>query len=121
MLTSYFDYLIADLIRIYYYLYPSSLPEKELNISLKELTQCKDIGEAKDFLINKQVDKVTYEGFDKQKKFFKDTLNIDIKEKEIDWAALNEAIERRNLIVHNNGLVNRRYIDNVRGVDSHSK
>lgn len=113
MLLSYFDYLISDLIRYFYRLFPGSLSDKELSITLNELKLCGDLTEAMDYIVNKEVDKVLYDNLEDQKKYFKNYLKIDVKEEIIDWNKIKEAIERRNIIVHNNSKINRRYLENV--------
>ena len=113
MLISYLDFLISDSIHFYYQTYPKSLSGKELSIALSELELCSDISEATDFIINKEVEKVTYKSLDDQIKYFENNLNIDCKKSIIGWSRIKEATERRNLIVHNNSRINRRYLTNV--------
>jgi len=114
MLLSYFDYLFSDLIHFYYRRYPNALIGKDLSISLEELKQCFTKEEAVDFILNKKVESVLFGNLKHQITFFKNDLNIDICEKIINWDFINEAIERRNLIVHNNGVVNRKYMNSIR-------
>jgi len=113
MLVSYFDFLISDLIHYFYQRYPESLSSKELSITLNELKLCNHLNEAMDYIINKEIDNVLYDSLEKQKKYFKNNLIIDIKENHICWDKIKEAMERRNLIVHNNSKINRRYLKNV--------
>ena len=113
MLVSYFDFLISDLIHYFYQRYPKSLSGKELSITLNELKLCGHLTEAMDYIVNKEVDKVLYDGLEGQKGYFKKFLKIDIKENIIHWDKINEAIERRNIIVHNNSKINRRYLKSV--------
>lgn len=113
MLISFFDYLLYDIIHCYYKMYPERLPDKDLSIHLSELKLCADRDEAIDVILNNKVDSIIGEGLRKQKLFFKNTLQIDLKAKIINWDIINEAVERRNIVVHNNSLVNRRYLRNV--------
>lgn len=113
MLISYFDFLISDLIHYFYKRYPESLSGKELSIKLNELILCDHLTEAIDYIVNKEVDSVLYDNFEKQKTYFKDYLKINIKENIIHWDIINEAIERRNIIVHNNSKINKRYLKSV--------
>jgi hypothetical protein len=112
-LVSYFDFLISDLIHYFYQRYPKSLSGKELSITLSELKLCDHLTEATDYIVNKEVDKVLYDSLECQKRYFKNFLKIDIKENIIYWDKINEAIERRNIIVHNNSKINRRYLKSV--------
>jgi hypothetical protein len=113
MLVSYFDFLISDLIHYFYQRYPESLSGKELSITLHELKLCDHLTEAMDYIVNKEADKVLYDSLESQKGYLKNYLKIDIKENIIYWDKINEAIERRNIIVHNNSKINRRYLKSV--------
>jgi len=113
MLICYFDFLVSDLIHYYYRIYPDSLSTKEMTLKLNELKSCGDIGEAIDYLVSKEIDRVLFESLKVQKKYFMETLHIDVRDKIIDWIRLEEATERRHIIVHNNGIINRRYIRNL--------
>ena len=112
MLISFFDYLPYDIIHCYYKMYTERLPD-DLVIHLSELKLCADLDEAIDLIINNKVDSIIRDGLKKQKAFFKDKLQIDLKEKIINWDIINEAIERRNVIVHNNSMVDKKYLRSV--------
>ncbi len=113
MLISFLDYLLYDIIHCYYKMYPESLSDKDLSINLSELRLCTDRDEAMDVILDKKVDSITRESLEQQKSFFKNNLKIDLKEEIINWFIINEAVERRNIIVHNNSIVNRRYLRSV--------
>ncbi len=113
MLVSYFDFLISDIIHFYYKLHPEGLSGKDLSITLNELKICSDHEEAIDVILNKKVDSILYGNLESQKIYFKNELQIDLREKIINWDIISEAVERRNIIVHNDSVVNRRYLRNV--------
>lgn len=113
MLIGYFDFLISDLIHCFYQMYPESLTGKELSITLSELNLCNDLSEAVDYVVNREVDKVVYDNLESQKRYFARYLKIDTKESIIHWNKINEAVERRHIIVHNNSIINRRYLKNI--------
>jgi len=113
ILICYFEYLISDLIHFYFQTYPESLSGKELNLSLGELKQCSDLDEAVDILINKEVENVLYMNLQGQRKYLKDKLKVDMQEDLINWSRIDEAVERRNIIVHNDSKINKRYLKNV--------
>jgi len=113
ILISHFDFLISDLIRYYHRTYPDNLSGKEVSISFNELKAFDDIPEVLDYLINKEVEKILYSNLEDQKKYFKTYLKVDLKESIIPWNRINEATERRHIIVHNNDIINRRYLKNA--------
>lgn len=115
LLTAFLDYLIHDVIHCYYKMYPESLPDrdKELSISLSDLKLCSDRDEAIDIIIDKKVDSILYGNLTSQKTFIKEQLHLDIGESIVKWDIINESIERRNIIVHNDCIVNKRYLRSV--------
>lgn len=113
MLICYFDFLLSDLIRQYYILYPESIYGKDLKLSLSELKDFNYIDDAIDFVIDKEIDRVLFYSLKKQKQYFKESLNIDLKTDLINWGKINEAVERRNIIVHNDSKINKRYLNNI--------
>ena len=117
MLISYFDYLMSDIIWCYYKMFPGALSDKsgkELSISLDDLKRCDDKDEAVDYILSRKVDSVLYRNLNNQLNFFSSEFNIGLNKGIVKWNAINEAVERRNLVVHNSGIVNRRYINNVK-------
>jgi len=116
ILLSYFDYLISDIIHYHYRLHPDALAGKELTITLDDLRQCSDRDEAIELILEKKVESVLFRSLSGQLLFIEKDLAIDINRTAIRWDIVNEAIERRNLLVHNDGLVNRRYKRNVKGL-----
>ncbi len=113
MLISYFDFLIADLVHYYYQKYPGSLTGRDIGIKLAELRMFDDLDDAIEFVLDKEIDSILYGNLESQKNYFKNILKIDLNDEAINWSKINEAIERRNIIVHNKSLVNRRYLKNV--------
>ena len=114
MCISYFDYLVSDIIHWHYTIHPEALSGKEY-ITLSELKQCNDRDEAIELIMNKKADSILFGRLDSQISIFKNEIKIDLNETIVDWDMINEAVEKRNLVVHNNGYVNRRYINNTKG------
>ena len=114
MLISYFDYLMSDIIWCYYKMFPGALSGKELSISFDDLNRCGDKDEAVDYILSRKVDSVLYGNLNNQLNFFSSEFKIGLNKGIVKWDAINEAVERRNLVVHNSGIVNRRYINNVK-------
>lgn len=115
LLMAFFNYLIHDVIHCYYRTYPESLSDrdKELSISLSDLRLCADRDEAVDMIVDKKMDSILYGNLASQKTFLKEQLHIDIGESIVNWDVINEFVERRNVIVHNDCIANRRYLRSV--------
>jgi len=64
-------------------------------------------------VINKRIESILYGNLEAQKDYLKRDLKIDLKENIVNWDLINEAVERRNIIIHNNGEINRRYLGSI--------
>jgi len=114
MLISYFDFLIGDLVGNYHKKYPNKLLNADIKINLKDLVELENIDEAISFVINNEVDTLLRQSLEEKKKYLKDKLNLDINEEIINWDFVNEAVNIRNIIVHNNSRVNKQYLRNIK-------
>jgi hypothetical protein len=120
MMIAYLDFLISDILHCYYEKYPKVLDD-DMVLNLGELKQCADIKEAIQILIDKKVESVLFKNFNNQKMFFEDKLKIRTEDKIINWGLINEACQRRNILAHNNGIVNKRYLKNVTELPAYNK
>ena len=112
MLISYLDFLISDLIHFYFQSFPESV-SNDLSIKLGDLILCSNLEDAIRNISSEEIDKILFNNLNYQKKFFKEKFKIDLKENIIKWDLINEAIERRNIIIHNNCKVNKRYLNSI--------
>lgn len=118
-LNNYFESLFSDLLTYYFKNYPGLLTEKKISISLSDLTKYSSIEEANDDLIIREIENLLLElNFEELKRYFRDTLKIPLEEKTIDWERINEIRERRHIIVHNNSIVNKKYINRSNNLDN---
>jgi hypothetical protein len=111
MMIASLDFLISDILHCYFEKYPQALND-DMVLSLGDLKKCNDINEAIHILIDQKVEAVLFKNFTKQIMYFENELKITAN-KIISWDLINEAYQRRNILVHNNGIVNRRYLKSV--------
>lgn len=121
LLVCYFDNLCADLFKFRYNKIPKSLTGKELKIHLDELKTCGTIKEAVELLIDMKVDELLKPNLRERKSIIQNELNICICEDIINWDILYEAIARRNIIVHNNNIINKRYLKIINDLSNYRK
>jgi hypothetical protein len=119
LLVSYFDFLLSDLIHWYYHKYPEALGDKAL-LTFGELRECSSIDEAIDCLVSKKVESVSFKSFTDQISFFKNELKVPLQEDMTIWPPIQEIILRRNILVHNDGIVNSRYIKGITALHAQS-
>jgi len=86
---------------------------KELSITLNELKSLENVEEAINHIVSKEVERILYENFDKQKNYLNSFMKIDTQDELLQWNVIQEGIERRNIVVHNDSKINRRYLSSV--------
>jgi len=112
--TGFFEVLLSDIATIFYQATPAALAGDDKVISFNELKSFQSISEATEHIEARRVDDLlrnSIEDWDAfLKRNFKVTLDGVIHDRLPDWL---EVFERRNLLVHKDGLVDTRYVRNV--------
>ena len=109
-LNNYFEFLFADLLTYYFINNKNQIEEKNISISLSELKNYSTIDEAYNEILFKEVEKLLIDlNFEEIKKYFQ-SLKVGLSEEFVDWNYINEIRERRHILVHNNSIVNKKYI-----------
>jgi len=113
---SFYELLIADLIKTHYAINPKALPRpEEQKISLADLRGINPDGleEIEKYFIAKEADNVLRDNSRKQLQYFKDKLKVQVSISDYLKDAFWELSQRRNLIVHNDGIVDELYLSSV--------
>ncbi len=119
ILNNHFEYLFADLLTFHFTSNKAVLEEKNISISLNELKNYSSVEEAYNDILFKEVEKILLDlSFDEIKNYFK-KLDVSLSEELINWELINEVRERRHLIVHNNSIVNKKYINRTNNLFNH--
>jgi hypothetical protein len=110
ILNNYFEFLFADLLTFHFTNNKNLIEEKNITISLTELKNYSNLEEAYNEILFKEVEKLLLDlNFEEIKNYFK-KLGVSLSNDFIDWDFINEIRERRHLLVHNNAIVNKKYI-----------
>ncbi|MCB0489400.1 MAG: hypothetical protein KDC99_13050 [Cyclobacteriaceae bacterium] len=109
-LVSQFDTYISDLIKGVFEVRPEIINSSEKQLTFSELSKFSDIREAKDFIIEKEIETVLRESYTEQFKWFEKKLNIQLRKDLPIWQTFIEVTQRRNLFVHNDGRVSSQYL-----------
>jgi hypothetical protein len=112
-LISYFESLEIDLLQFFYLAYPAALPSDGKLLSLADLREIGSIDEAEKLLITKEVDTLLRDTTEAQIEYFTKRPKVDLKCLNPYIDNLLEVIQRRNLFVHNNGIVNKIYLSKL--------
>jgi hypothetical protein len=109
LLVSFVEGLLADLVRFYYVTYPEALTTEAHALTLAELRRLGSIADAEQLIAAKEAECLLRESFDAQLKFFRLRLKVPLEEMPC-VIAMTEVMQRRNVIVHNNAIVNGTYV-----------
>src|SRR5690606_29833033 len=112
-LMSHLEGLIADLVHAYYTKYPGALPADDRSLSLTDLRELGSIEEAERFLVSKEVDSTLRESLETQLDYLSKKFKLDLAALGAYRDRISEISQRRNLYVHNRGVVNRTYLKRV--------
>lgn len=113
ILISNLELLIKDVLKSFYYKNIGAVADKENTICIKDLDSISSIAELREEIIEKHVDGIIYESFSNQTAKIFNILGINKGEIKVNLDIINEADKRRNIIIHNDGKVNRRYKKDV--------
>lgn len=113
LLITYFENLVSGVLKKDFILHPERVSLEEKSVSYKLLTEVGSVDEIREFLIDQEVTNKMYGSVDDWKKFFQKQLKLQLESWEKKMEELQEIIARRNLYVHNNGIINNIYISLV--------
>lgn len=113
-LASHFEYLIAELLHSFYLLYPQALPSEERVLSLADLRAMGSVEDAENHLIEREIDSLLRDSIEKQLEYFSSKrIKVNLEYLDNYKNRLVEIFQRRNIIVHNDGVVNKIYLSRV--------
>lgn len=110
MLITRFEEFISDFIRLLYERYPQKYLDKQ-TITFSEISHCETC-DIKEKIIVREIDRIMRDSYSVWFNLFSEhKMNFEVCNSE--YEILKELYARRNIIVHNSGVVNEAYIKNV--------
>ncbi|MDA8956434.1 hypothetical protein N9H19_02320 [Flavobacteriales bacterium] len=113
-LISQYDAFLGKLIKIIFELYPEKLNSSEKNITFSQLQNFDSLEVAKDYIIEKEVESILRENHSCHFDWLEKKLDLPLRKKLPIWQTFIEITERRNLFVHNHGIVSSQYLINCK-------
>lgn len=110
-LVSQYDAYLNNLIKTIFHIKPEILNSSERNIKYTELLSFKNLNEATETIIEKEVESVLRENHLNQIKWLENKIGMKLREGIPNLVNFIELTERRNLFVHCNGIVSRQYLE----------
>ncbi|HZL79153.1 MAG TPA: hypothetical protein VFC17_09880 [Candidatus Limnocylindrales bacterium] len=112
-LLSSVELFLSQLIHLYYRQFPEAVTSKDKVFSFEDLKGFDSVEDARAYLIEAKVENVLRGSFEDWMSFFKTQPKLSMGYLNSAEAQLTEACQRRNLIVHNGGIVNSIYLSKV--------
>lgn len=109
-LISQFDAFLGKLIKQIFLTKPEILNSSEKSISFSKLSELKSFDETKEFMIEKEIESVLRESHTEHFLWLENKLKITLRKDLEIWKTFIEITERRNLLVHNEGIVTSQYL-----------
>lgn len=110
-LVSQYDAFISGLVRALFSAQPSLIQASKKTIDVSELFTFTSIEEAKDSVIDDEIEGLLRESHAQQFTWLENKFGIKTLRKDLDvWPAFVELTQRRNLFVHSDGKVSKQYL-----------
>jgi hypothetical protein len=107
------EVLLGNLVASFYRSRPAAISDRDKEFSLADLKRFETVADAVEEAIATRVDSFLRDGPHDWEKWFAKVAKVSFAELSTDLDGLLEVLQRRHIIVHNNGQVSRRYLSNV--------
>lgn len=111
LLVTYFENLISGILKKDFVKHPERIALNEKSVSYKQLIDYGDIEGIKEYLIDQEVTNMMYGSLADWKNFFEKKIKLSISFWGRNFNTMQEIMARRNLFVHNNGIINTIYLN----------
>lgn len=113
-LISYLEQSLSDVSHIILKEHPEILQLNDKNLTFDEIKKCDSLDDAKEFLVSQEIEKLLFKPLSDFFDFFeKKVFKIEFSNLSKFRNELIEIKERRNLLIHNGGIVNSKYLNTV--------
>ena len=112
-LLSSVEWYYSQVLHFYYDKHPEAAGIKKKTMTLEDLKTFGTVQDAEKFLIDSKIEEVFRAGFDVWMDILKDEVKLKLPYVRPFFNELLEVYQRRNLLVHNGGMVNSIYISKV--------
>ncbi len=118
--VSEYDAFIGQLTRAVLKAKPELLNDCERQLTFSELTSFTNLEEAREHILDKEVESLLRNSHHQQFKWLESKFKIPLTKGLKSWSTFIELMERRNLFVHCDGIISEQYLKNCKehGVDT---
>lgn len=112
-LLSTVEWFFSQILHFHYDKFPEAAGIKNKTLTLEDLKSFNSVKDAQDFLIENRIEDILRASIKDWFKVLKDELKLGLGYKDIYENELIEIYQRRNLLVHNGGVINSIYLAKV--------
>lgn len=112
-LLSSVEWFYSQVLHYFYDKHPEAAGIKKKTMTLEELKTFKNVEDAEKYLIDNKIEETFRAGFDTWMDLLKEEVKLKMPYLKPFYDELQEIYQRRNLLVHNGGIVNSIYISKV--------
>ncbi len=112
-LVALFDAFLTDVFVAVLVERPEALKSNK-QLTYDKILELQQKGELIEFMARREINELSYKSIADQSDYYKAKFNIDLADSGVELTALIEIRARRNLLVHNNGIVNDKYMETVK-------
>lgn len=118
-MISQYDAFLGRLLKAIFLSKPELLNSSEKNLTFSQIMEIGGIEDARDFIMEKEIDAVIRDSHSEQFNYLEKKLGIQLRKDLTIWSDFIEITERRNLFVHCDGYISRQYLQNCKsaGID----
>lgn len=111
-LVSEYDSFLGNLLKVFFIKKPELLQGVERQISYSDLVNYKSIEDAREYILEKEIESVLRKSHTEHFEILEKKFNIDLRKGLDIWPTFVEITERRNLFVHCDGIISSQYLQN---------
>lgn len=104
-----FESFLQNVLMIAFQKKPEALTSSQKSMKFEELMKFNDINNVKQRIVEKETLSVINQDIEDVNDYFKQKFNTDLSQFTTNWKKFKERFYRRNIIIHNSGMVNRIY------------
>lgn len=112
-LVSLVESFLSQLLHVFFNKYPAAINAKEKQFTFEELTNFSSLDDARAYLVGWKIENLLRGSYEDWIEYFRTQLKLELNVITRHNEHLVENFQRRNLFVHNDGVVNKIYLSKV--------
>lgn len=112
-LVAIFDAFLTDILGNVLLQRPDTMKTSKKQLSYEDIIRLQAEGNLINHLVQREVNELSYKSISEQTEYYNKRFNIRVEDSGVDVADLSQIRAARNILIHNNGIVNTIYLEVV--------